>query len=231
MPLRIILATGLAIGLMGSVQAQPKTIPTKELPRPAATLEQRLAALEQQAAKLLTEIQAIRQVMSASKDTKESALVEDIAIYRLRNVEAGRIVEVLLSILDNEKDLRIIPDAATNSILVRGSALQRKTIEAVLVKLDVEAANDVSAKTDFQIIMLKRAPAADAAKLLHELFRANRDGVKTSVAADPRTNSLVVQGRVQDLELIRAIVERLDSQPDAERGEAPPKTDKRPRKD
>lgn len=124
--------------LAGSVpgaRAQDKTTPKGEKQPP--TLEQRLALLEEQAARMLAEIKAIR-----GEVKKEAAAQNDlgnISIYRLKNVQAtemAKLLTELFSINRDNKSLRIVADAATNTVLVSGKREDQDAISAIIIRLD-----------------------------------------------------------------------------------------------
>src|SRR6516225_2339625 len=111
----LVAVIAILIGLAPALaRAQDRTKgPGSPKAKPPATLEQRIADLEAQAAKLMKEVQALRDEVKATRAPAD----EDITIFRLKNAEAVRLAKLLDELLrgKNDKDLRILADPATNS--------------------------------------------------------------------------------------------------------------------
>ena len=67
---------------------------------------------------------------------------------------------------------------------------------------------------EFETIMLKHAKAPDAAKALEQTFTDPKTGIiRVRVAADAGSNSLLVRGSPQDLQVLRRLVQDTIDQP------------------
>jgi type II secretory pathway component GspD/PulD (secretin) len=87
-----------------------------------------------------------------------------------------------------------------------------KEIEALRKDLKAKPAAPgakADAKAEFRVILLKNAAAGDAAKVLTQTFRGDRPAM--SIAADERSNSLILRGAPDDLAAAEAVLQRLDA--------------------
>ena len=137
------LVVGMLVTL-GAGVARTEDKPPAKTEKNTPTVEQRLALLEDQAVKMLAEIKAIRGQLkgAAAPDLK------DIRIFRLKHVDSNqmaRLLTELLNIRDN-KTLRVVADAQTNSLLVAGKAEDQDIIQTILSRLDDEGADSVPKK-------------------------------------------------------------------------------------
>jgi type II secretory pathway component GspD/PulD (secretin) len=133
----------------------------------------------------------------------------DFQVLKLRYVEAATIASTLQSLfVDPNKTVRIVAEPITNTLLIQASPADLTKVLSVIEKLDVEKKTTAITpeKSSWKIFTLKRAEAADMATLLTKLFP--RDQVR--LAADPRSNSLVVFARSDELMTIEAILSRLE---------------------
>ncbi len=109
------------------------------------------------------------------------------------------------------------PLGKPNALLLIGWGEALKAAETLIHKLDLPAPPD----TQFKFFPLRNATADDAQKTIQNFIGTHAGtrgapGTQVHVIADPRTNSLIVQGSPRDLEAVESLLERLD-QP---RGEA-----------
>lgn len=81
-----------------------------------------------------------------------------------------------------------------------------------------KAAPPAAGKAEVNILQLKNAVAPDMVKLLQQLF-PDKDGRSLRLVADPRTNSVIAMGPRDQLDVIEAILQKLDeSSKDREEG-------------
>jgi type II secretory pathway component GspD/PulD (secretin) len=133
----------------------------------------------------------------------------DFQVLKLKHVEAASIANTIQSLFpDGNKAVRVVAEPLTNTLLIQASPADLTKVLGVIEKLDVEkkATSIAPEKSSWKIFTLKRAEAVDMATLLTKLFP--RDQVR--LAADPRSNSLVVFARTDDLMTIEAILSRLE---------------------
>jgi type II secretory pathway component GspD/PulD (secretin) len=120
-------------------------------------LEKRMAALEDQIVKLLKEVQSLRQdlKLTPSQPPQDLKLTPsqppprlpergELRIFHLKDARASDMVKLLQEIFPDGKvgatPLRIAADWSTNSLVVSGSPAQLEEIEAMLSRLDENAA-------------------------------------------------------------------------------------------
>jgi Bacterial type II/III secretion system short domain len=131
----------------GGVRGQGKPVP-KEV-KPALTLEQRLALLEEQAARMLAEIKGIRGQLKDGMPTRDD--IKNFNIYRLKNAEANQMAKLLSELLDlnrGNKTLRIVSDSQTNSLIVAGKQEDLEIIQAIIQRLDDTAVDAAPPKKE-----------------------------------------------------------------------------------
>ena len=142
--------------------------------------------------------------------TKEPTPAEktETRAFSLKFSNASEVAKVLQELFGTgEKRLRLTVDDKANKIFATGSALDLITVQTLLTKLDKAPEQPKTGeKTSWKIFSLKRAEAVDMAALLTKLFSSEQ----VRLAADARSNSLVVFARSDDLMTIEAILSRLD---------------------
>jgi type II secretory pathway component GspD/PulD (secretin) len=102
------------------------------------------------------------------------------------------------------------------------AALERRvaTLEAQVAglkkeieKLRSEPKAPAVAKVELKIFTLKHAKAGETTKVLLELLR-ERDGQSPRIVGDPGSNTVLVRGSREQLEMIDAVITRLDEASD-----------------
>lgn len=129
------------IFLTSTLSAQDK--PSTKADKPVS-LEQRLLLLEEQAARMLAEIKAIRGQLKEASPARED--IRNFNIYRLKNLEANQLAKLLTELLDlnrQNKSVRVVADSQTNSLLVAGKQEDQEVIQAIIARLD-DSANDAT---------------------------------------------------------------------------------------
>jgi type II secretory pathway component GspD/PulD (secretin) len=123
----------------------------------------------------------------------------DFEVIQLRFSKAPAVARVLDETFNGPgpskgaKRVRIVTDAATNSLLVTASALDFFTIKRLVTSaLDTGGDSDTAART-FILGPLKHARAADMAQVLGKLYRGETGRLGLVVTAEPRTNSLLLR--------------------------------------
>jgi len=171
----------------------------------------------------------------------------DIRIFELKNAKAEDVAAVLTRVFGDTRSsgspygqsssrynryaspspvqvsssapIRIIPDAATNRLIVSAPAAQMTAIEALIKDLDTASVEAGGAK----IVRLKAADAQQLAGIVTSMLSVtsrDRYGRSTStssvrVSADPRTNSLVIAGSAADIQMADTIIQELDKEGEA----------------
>ncbi len=108
---------------------------------------------------------------------------------------------------NNRKTAAFIPVVQPNALLVVASELELETVQKHVIDLDKPLDPDF----EFRVFSLKNAIASQVVTAL-EGFYEEPQGLRTRVrvVADVRTNSVIVQGRANDLNEVQQLIERID---------------------
>jgi type II secretory pathway component GspD/PulD (secretin) len=184
------------------------TFPRNENVPPAdqPNLERRLENLEKQLAAVAKEIGALRKDIKAQSDNKE-----EVRIFALKHAAATDAVKILKEIFRGTKSpITLAADEQINSVVVRASADDLATIQAVLIQLDsTPERGKVGKGADFRVLRLKNASAAEMVKVLQSFYSGDA-GKGLRLVADPATNSVLVSGSEEQMLEVQAIVIQLD---------------------
>ncbi len=154
----------------------------------------------------------------ARLETMSVGSLPAIHVLTLQNVDSESMATLLTSVYEeltelrqrgseNRKTAAFIPVIQPNAILILSSEIERQSILDLADELD----KPLSPELEFQVFPLKSAIASQVVTAL-ESFYEERPGLGTSVRAfaDVRTNSLIVQGRANELAEVTKLVERID---------------------
>lgn len=141
-----------------------------------------------------------------------------IHVLTLQNADSEAMATLLTSVYEeltelrqrgneNRKTAAFIPVVQPNAILILSSEIERENILALANELD----KPLNPDSEFQVFPLKSAIASQVVTAL-ESFYAERPGLGTNLryVADVRTNSVVVQGRPNELTEVAKLIERID---------------------
>ncbi len=107
--------------------------------------------------------------------------------------------------------------------------VQMKELSEAVKKLQTElkAGKGNQDKAEVNLFSLKHAKSDSVAQVLRDLF-PEKDGVHLRIASDAALNTVVVRGSRQELEVVEAIVGRMETIAEQKRGQnaAPPQTRK-----
>jgi type II secretory pathway component GspD/PulD (secretin) len=138
----------------------------------------------------------------------------DFEVMRLRYARASAVAAVLEEVFNGRKAeprldrVRIVADPVTNSLLVKAAPIDVLMVRQLLRNtLDTDAALEPLATVRSYVFPLRHLPAAEAAKVLREVFR---DEKSLSLGVDTRTNSLVVRCAPALEADINALLSKLD---------------------
>ena len=136
-------------------------------------------------------------------------------IFRLSHENAGNLVPVLRPLISPNNTINVNP--GTNSLVITDYADNLQRLARIIAALDVASATDV------EVINLHNAMAVDLAPVVQRLVEAAGAAggaagqgqvdtmVRTTVVAEPRSNSLIVRAaNPARLNLVRSVVARLD---------------------
>jgi general secretion pathway protein D len=122
-------------------------------------------------------------------------------ILPLRHADAAGLVPVLQPLVS--KDGLLTAHSATNSLVVVDSGGNVERIAALLADLDRPSSGRAT-----EVVPLRFAPADDVARRLRDASGGEGGGAR--VAADGRTNALVVTGTPDEIRRARAVATQLD---------------------
>jgi type II secretion system protein D len=187
----------------------------------------------------IAEIEKI--IAELDQPSSEDRVTEFVKLEHARAEQAASALRVFYGRFAPEADtpgarrVTVLPDAVSNSLVIRADRSQWEGIRALLSKLDTK---EYDTSRQLAVIPLEHADAASVARALNEGFRAPieeqirrsqaeaaRGGGREqgrdipvlvdassvpSVSAEPRTNALVVFAKPEDATRIEAIVRQLD---------------------
>lgn len=107
----------------------------------------------------------------------------------------------------NRKTASFLPVVQPNALLIISSEVERESILDLASTLDAPTSPDL----EFEVFPLKSAIASQVVTSLTSFYE-ERPGLGTSLRtfADVRTNSVIVQGRPNELEEVRKLISRID---------------------
>jgi len=166
--------------------------------------------------------------------------VAQIKVFRVVNGDANALITMLRTLLPSQVGagpqissaegepsivpLRFSSESRTNSIIAVGSPGDLKIIEALLMRLDMEDAQQ--RKTE--VCRLKNSPANDVALAVNDFLQSQRRvqlaapgafspfaqlEAEVIVVPEPVSNSLIISATPRFFEEIKGLVEKLDAQP------------------
>lgn len=156
----------------------------------------------------------------------------DVRVFVLKNAKAEELAKVLLQAVGGSRvpavsyrhpsappssssssvPVRIVADPATNNLIVSAPADKMAVIEKLILQLDTASTAGGAAK----IVRLKSSDAEQLAAVVTSVLtsRSSYDRARTGVqiAADSRTNSLVLNGSAGDVQVAVKLIEELDKE-------------------
>ena len=163
------------------------------------------------------DVQAVLQIIETIEDLSVGTTPE-VHLRLLDQVDSAAMADLLNSIYDavqaietrpgrGDKRVTAVPVERPNAVLIVAPSVDLPSVLDLIDRLDTRA----DAALELAVFRLEYASAANAAELVEE-FYAERGGLGTRarVAADPRTNTLIVQAKPNDLREVRRLVDNLD---------------------
>ncbi|MBC7917542.1 MAG: type II secretion system protein GspD, partial [Rhodoferax sp.] len=199
------------------------TLSTDAPVAPAVAYNQFLATLRMQGYTVVSSDGMDKVVPEADAKLQGGAVSESIGantasgnqlvtqIIRLQHENANNLVAVLRPLVNPNSPINVNP--GTNTLVITDYADNLRRLVRIIAALDVPNATDV------EIIALKHASASDLAPLVQKLAEPNAasgapaaDGsYKTTIIAEPRSNTLIVRAANQArLALVKSLVDKLD---------------------
>ncbi|MGQ9736127.1 MAG: secretin N-terminal domain-containing protein [Thermaceae bacterium] len=192
------------------VQKRLEALLTKELPtvrleavpgNPKALLAQ---GVEKDLALFAELLKAVDLPLALPEPPKESAVRR---IYPLRHADAAQIAPFLAKEVPGIV-VQTVP--GQNLLTVRGTEAQHAEVQALLAQIDrpKEEGPPIFQRT----YQLSNAKAKEVAQILQEAIQAQGEKASRTakVAADERTNTLIVTGTLEELILVEGLIPKLD---------------------
>ena len=143
-----------------------------------------------------------------------------IRVYDLKNTQAETLATTVTLLYEEKtkgrpgvrtEQVLVLPDAATNRLIVMATDDELLVIEKLISQVD-----QVSLQTaGTRVFKLRANEASEVARIIQQSL-VNIDGggntsPKVSVAADPKSNTLIVSGEPEDMQAAAMIIEQLDN--------------------
>jgi type II secretory pathway component GspD/PulD (secretin) len=165
----------------------------------------------------------------AQLDTEAAAPGSIVRVYPLENASASRIGPMLVTLFDQqvaakairaEDRVRVVPDDRLNSLVVSTSARSFSIVEEILRNLDRKVAPEYR---EIRTMDLRNASAPRIAAILQKLMDARVERLQKTqpqtadleraiITADERTNQLLVAAGADSFDVIKSLLEDLDSE-------------------
>lgn len=166
------------------------------------------------------DVDAVMQVIQRIEEMALGSLPE-ITLHKLEHVDSQSLATLLNEVYDQLSELRsenaqqsaasvnVVPVVTPNAILILAPKNSMESVLDLVIKLD----EPVDPTHELEVFRLQHAIASSVVTLLQEFFGDEPEGLSTrfSVAADNRTNSVIVQARPRDLSQIEEVIRKIDA--------------------
>jgi general secretion pathway protein D len=194
--------------------------------RPLAPQEAHMAAYAPSNAIIISDTVAnIARIKQVIKSIDLSS-VQKTDIVELKHASSEEVVAMLQQLeksetakgLDQSKEIILVADKRTNSVLVTGDELDRQRVKVLIEHLDTPLTQSGNVK----VVYLEYALAKDLAQVLTKVVQnmeriseqeKTSGAAKTSTAtieADEGTNSLIITAKADVMQSLQAVIARLD---------------------
>ena len=141
-------------------------------------------------------------------------------VYDLKNAQAATLATTVTQLYEeklkdspgaSKEQVLVLPDAATNRLIVMAPDNELPVLEKLISQLD-----QVSLQTaGTRVFKLKSNEASEVASILQStlvtISASGNTTPKISAAADSKSNTLIVSGEPEDLQAAAVIIEQLDN--------------------
>jgi type II secretion system protein D len=154
-----------------------------------------------------------------------------VRIYPMLNADATRAKQMIdalhagpaAKLIRDEDKPTVVADTRTNALVISGSEKTLALVETLLPRID---AKTPVALADVRLIELKNAEAATLAPTMQKMMDArvqrqtslgakDSDAYRVTIAADARSNSLIVGGSQEGFDLVKLLSQQLDAAKEA----------------
>lgn len=129
-------------------------------------------------------------------------------VVPVEHVKAAQMVPILRPLVPQQGHLAAY--TPTNILLISDSAANVKRLLRIIARIDVPTTEEV------EVIQLEHASAQELIQVIQNLLQTNdrNQQVNLTLAADPRTNSLLMSGDKQTRMRVRGLLAHLDTPPE-----------------
>lgn len=165
------------------------------------------------------DVESVLQVIDRIEQMALGSLPE-IHLLKLQNVDSQSLAVLLNDVYEKLAELRsdnaqqnaatvsVVPVVTPNSVLIMAPG---NTMEAIL-QLATELDQPVDPTHEVELVRLRHAIASTVVETLEDFYEEQIGlGTRVKVAADVRTNSIIVQARPRDLAEILTFIRKIDS--------------------
>jgi general secretion pathway protein D len=128
-------------------------------------------------------------------------------IVQVQHVDANQVVQTLMPLMPQYGFMAAIPES--NTVIISDTAANVKRLEMMIRQVDKSDTQNI------EVINLQHANAADLIQPLNSLITSSNAGKSTGatppMAADERTNSIIIGGNTDTRLQMRALIANLDS--------------------
>lgn len=165
------------------------------------------------------DVEAVLQVIQRIEQMALGSLPE-IHLLKLQHVDSQSLATLLNDVYEKLSDLRadnaqqssvsvnVVPVVTPNAVLILAPG---NTMEAILQLAD-ELDQPIDPAHEVEVYRLKHAVATNVVTILEGFYEDPMGlGTKLKVAADTRTNSIIIQARPRDLSEIVSVIRKIDA--------------------
>ena len=133
--------------------------------------------------------------------------VDGFKIFPLQFVDAAEVLNLVDGLVQDDAP-RMVMDRRLNRVYAHGHPNSLKLLERLIAEIDVETP-PVEAGTIIKVFRLGNSAALDVANVLSDLI-GTEQAKTVRLSVDESQNSIVVSGKPVDLEVMEALIQRLD---------------------
>ena len=136
----------------------------------------------------------------------------EIRVFYLQNIVADEGADMLSTILlDSQDKPKIAVDSRLNALIVHGTQDRLRTIEALLLKLDADAASQQEDAVT-RLFRLQHARATAISRLLQTMLTSKAaDGHAIRLGVDENSNSIIVSAPEETQSRVSELLQQLDT--------------------
>jgi len=193
--------------------------------RPLVPQQAHMAAYAPSNAIIISDVAANIDKITGIIDRMDKSAVQQTDLIKLRYAVAEDVVKMLEQLnkseakqAGGEKEVLLVADARTNSVLVSGDEIDRARLRTLINHLDTPLEQSGNVK----VIYLEYAEATAIAEVLTRVMKnisdldpvegkpARRSAETATIEADEGTNALIITAETDEMAALEAVIHRLD---------------------